>query len=153
MECPSCHSEMQSTNVGELDVLECSSCKCVWLTQGQSAKIDWDLFSVEEKEVEEVEQSVCCSACSIPLHWHKFPTALQVRYPECYDCGGMLLSPSMILEIRDHSMSEAQRNAYLEQISHSVPGYIEAETQMKMRAGASGFGKSWQKFKARFKRS
>ena len=138
---------MEELDLG-LPLLGCPACRSVWLSQGQMENLYWDnekLSSYVEPATELDLGKWCCDDCGVPLHRHKFPTALQVEVTECYGCSGIFLLGSQVKEIRDHSMAKELREAYFQNLVNSVPGYLEHEAEALR--GVKGFAKKWQKYR------
>lgn len=152
MNCLSCSSEYEKVEYEGQNLLFCAKCSLFWFTQGQLARID--LISEEFKEftdaleLDEEEQELDaerCSCCDLVLHSRSYTTAPHVKIRECYNCGGMVLNGAQIKEIRENSMTPTQVEAYLNQIKHSVPGFMEIEHGRKNGGGFGKFAKAWQK--------
>lgn len=152
MNCPSCQNAFTFLDL-DIPVLACSSCRAIWLKQGQLEQIDWNnprLYAFVENPKAEERKGLCCQACDLPLHYNKFPTAPQVKLARCYGCAGVFLLDFQIVEIRDNSMNPQQQQAYLEQLAREVPGFLEQELLLQNNPGPQGFAKKWQTIRAKF---
>lgn len=135
MKCPVCNNEMVKKNFGvEVDVCE-NGCKGIWFDQYELKMLDEKnegLGSALEEALRYPRNNdgqrgqINCPKCSIPLHTHKYKRAKEVNVDECYNCGGFFLDSGELTEIRDNYMSDAEVNAYAEQMMNSVPQYSKA---------------------------
>lgn len=152
MNCPSCDNTLTQIDAN-IELFACTKCLGIWFNLGQLNKVEWEHHTIAnfikdapQREVEKLR----CRHCDLPMHYNKYPTAPQVLAANCYGCNGSFLFDFQIREIRDHSMNEEQREAYLNQIASSVPGYLEAEILMKNNHGPQGFAKKWLDFKSKY---
>ena len=150
MKCSACDNEL-TLLFEDIELKGCEECKFLWFTQGQLERIDLmsDTLADFAETTSEVElsQEAICPSCGIPLHFHKYPTAPQVSYPECYNCAGSYLSASQLKEIRENSLNPAQLETYRNQLAHSVEGFTQAEDKRTTRQGQSGFARKWNQFR------
>jgi Zn-finger nucleic acid-binding protein len=135
MKCPACSKEMVEKNFGvNVDVCE-SGCKGIWFDQGELRMLDEKnegLGSALEAALRYPRDNkgqrgqIKCPKCSIPMQIHKYKTAKEVNVDECYKCGGFFLDSGELTDIRNNHMSDAEVNAYAEQIINTVPQYSQA---------------------------
>jgi Zn-finger nucleic acid-binding protein len=134
MQCPVCGKEMVTKNFGvEVDVCE-NGCKGMWFDHGELAMLDEknEGLGAALQEALKYPRSnegrrgqIKCPKCGIPMHAHKYQRAKEVNVDECYGCGGFFLDSGELAEIRDHYMSDAEVQAYADQMINAVPGYAQ----------------------------
>jgi Zn-finger nucleic acid-binding protein len=132
MKCPVCNAEMVIENFG-IEVYVCENgCKGIWFDQGELRKLDAKnegLGSALEAALRYPRNNhgqrgqINCPRCSIPMHTHKYDKAKEVNVDECYNCGGFFLDSGELTEIRDNRMSDAEIDAYTDQMANSIPEY------------------------------
>ena len=64
-----------------------------------------------------------CPNCHEPMHRHLCNEDKGVSIDECYDCGGIFLDSGELEDIREHHMSESEREAYANKLIANIPEY------------------------------
>lgn len=151
MQCIGC-GETSLISVVQDGPLNCQSCGMVWFTQGQLSQIDKyriDLANLQNngEEVEEAALSEHCASCKLSLHAHQYSMAPHVVILECYKCGGVGITSKQLYEILENSMSAEQYEAYLSQLTHSIPDFVEAANGMAKPSAMSKYIKFWQRMR------
>jgi len=141
MKCPACANEMATQNFG-VNVEVCDNCKGMWFEQGELRMMDENnegLGAALEAALRSPRANLgqrgdlTCPKCGISMHQHRYKRNEQVNIDECYKCGGMFLDSGELTEIRNHYMSDADVDAYADQLVNSIPEYVEAEKDLKAK--------------------
>lgn len=155
MKCPTCGKEMVEKNFGiKVDVCE-NGCKGIWFDQGELRMLDEknEGLGVALEEALRYPRNnngqrgqIKCPKCSIPMQIHKYKRAKEINVDECYGCAGFFLDSGELTEIRDNYMSDAEVNAYAEQILSSMPKYAEALLDLEAQKKRSESIQRYTKF-------
>jgi Zn-finger nucleic acid-binding protein len=123
-----------------VEVYVCENgCKGIWFDQGELRMLDKNNEGLGAALQEALKSprnnhgqrgQINCPRCSIPMHTHKYARAKEVNVDECYSCGGFFLDSGELTEIRDNYMSDAEINAYADQIANSVPEYAREKKDL-----------------------
>lgn len=134
MKCPVCGKDMVMENFG-IDVEVCENgCKGIWFDHGELQLLDQPgegMGAALEAALRSPRNNhgqrgpIKCPKCGIPMHTHKFERDKEVNVDECYGCGGFFLDSGELNEIRNHYMSDAEVQAYADQLMNAVPGYTD----------------------------
>jgi Zn-finger nucleic acid-binding protein len=155
MKCPVCAKEMVEENFGvKVDVCE-NGCKGIWFDQFELAKLDHPKAGLGEalenalrapRANDDNRKALTCPRCSIPMHAHKYQRDKEVSVDECYKCGGLFLDSGELTEIRDHYMSDAEVDAYAQQLIESTPGFAEEKQNLKAQEQRTQAIRNYTKF-------
>jgi Zn-finger nucleic acid-binding protein len=144
MDCPVCGKSMVEESFGDVRVDVCKNgCKGIWFDWGELKELNESNEGVG-RALEEALKSprvndadrgpLKCPKCGIAMHEHKYSNAKEVNVDECYACGGFFLDSGELREIRENYISEAERDAYVQELLSDAPMSENAE-KTKIRAG------------------
>lgn len=141
MECPVCNKAMKVEDFGVVQVNVCADgCKGIWFACGELAKLDQDNEGVGKalddalaspRSRSERQGDLDCPACRISMHHHQYKAQKGVSIDECYKCGGIFIDSGELKAIREHPMSDADHEAYVQGLLDNVPAYQKAEHDLK----------------------
>lgn len=107
MQCPRCHSELKSTDLGEygfiiLDV--CPKCRGAWFDKGELGRLDDSVWTnVEEVDfdnVSEFHQGLKCPKCQKEMRPLSPKDAKEVVIDQCPECNGFWLDKGELDQMR-----------------------------------------------------
>ena len=139
--CPACRKSMIEQDFGGVALDVCvNGCKGLWF--------DWmELRKLNEKNegfgaalqdalkaprVNDAGRGrLNCPKCGLPLYRHEFALDKEINMDECYGCGGFFLDSGEFKEIRDHSMSEKEEEAYKMKLVEHTPEAEALDAQLE----------------------
>ena len=140
---------MTEQDFGGVKVNVCTDgCKGLWLEWFALIKLDEKNEGLGDalqqalhypRVNDETRGALNCPKCHIAMHRHLSKSDKEVSIDECYNCGGFFLDSGELNEIREHHMSEAEENAYADNMLTNLPSYQQAankEAHEKSRANA-----------------
>lgn len=140
MKCPVCGKEMVQENFGvKVQVCE-NGCKGIWFDQGELAQLDANNAGAgaalenalrHPRANDGKRGPINCPKCAIPMHTHKYKRDQEVNVDECYRCGGFFLDSGELTEMRNHRLSDAEVQAYADQLANSVPEYGQQQRELE----------------------
>ena len=137
--CPVCKKTMVDQDFGGVKVHVCvNGCKGLffdWLqmqkldhkNQGFGAALQAALNYPRANDAN--RERLHCPKCNLLMYQHQFALDKEVNIDECYGCGGMFLDSGELKELRDHSMSEQEEQAYLGRLVEDMPETKALEKQ------------------------
>lgn len=139
MTCPVCSKTMVEQDFGGVKVHVCATgCKGLWFDWLQLQKLDHknqgfgDALKAalnSPRVNDDTRPRLKCPKCGIPLYRHEFDLDKEVNVDECYSCGAFFLDSGELKQIRDHSMSPAEEQAYLDKFVEDMPETKALEAQ------------------------
>ncbi len=131
MDCPACGKSMVEESFGEVRADVCKNgCKGIWFDWGELKELDEQNEGAGEA-LEAALKSLRvndsgrgplkCPKCGISMHAHKYSSAKEVNVDECYGCGGFFLDSGELRDIREHHMSQEERDAYIQKLVADTP--------------------------------
>jgi uncharacterized protein len=139
LKCPACGKTMVDQDFGGVQAHTCANgCKGIyfdWLqmqkrdhkNQGFGDALQAALQSPRSNDTN--RERLHCPKCSLLMYRHQFALDKEVNIDECYGCGGMFLDSGELKELRDHSMSPQEEQAYLNKLVEDMPETKELERQ------------------------
>jgi Zn-finger nucleic acid-binding protein len=122
---------MVEESFGEVRVDVCKNgCKGIWFDWGELKALDENDEGAGEALEEALKSPrindsgrgpLKCPKCGIAMHAHKYSSAKEVNVDECYGCGGFFLDSGELREIREHHMSQEERDAYIHKLVADTP--------------------------------
>lgn len=70
-----------------------------------------------------------CPKCKLLMYRHQFALDKEINIDECCGCGGIFLDSGELKELRDHSMSAQEEQAYLNKLVEDMPETQALEQQ------------------------
>jgi Zn-finger nucleic acid-binding protein len=139
--CPVCKKTMVEQDFGGVKVHVCiNGCKGLWFDWLQLQKLDHknqgfgDALQAALKYPRVNDDNrgrLTCPKCKLLMYRHEFDLDKEVNVDECYGCGGFFLDSGELSEIRDHSMSPQEEQAYLNKFVEDMPETKALEAQVK----------------------
>jgi len=131
MNCPVCGNSMVEEDFGGVRVDVCKEgCKGIWFDWGELKELDESHEGAGEVLEEALKSPrvndsgrgpLNCPKCGIVMHAHKYKNAKEVNVDECYSCGGFFLDSGELQEIREHHMSNKDRDTYIQKLMDDTP--------------------------------
>lgn len=135
MKCTACSKELVEKNFGvKVEVCE-NGCKGIWFDQGELRMLDENnegLGAALEEALRHPRNNngkrgqIKCAICSTPMQVHKYKMAKEINVDECYNCGVFFLDSGELTEVRNNHMTEAEVEAYANQLISTVPAFGQA---------------------------
>ena len=122
MNCPVCKKPLVDEDFCGVQAHVCENgCKGLYFDWLQMQKLDHknqgfgDALQAALKyprKNDENRERLHCPKCTLPMYRHMFDLDKEVNIDECYGCGGIFLDSGELQELRDHSMSREEEEAY-----------------------------------------
>ena len=149
MNCPVCKNEMVEKDFGGVMVDVCENgCKGIWFDWLELEKLDETGeglgAALEEalscqRQRDDNRGTINCPKCHKPMVAHLYKSAKDVTVDECYICGGFFLDSGELKVLREHFLSEDQRDVFVSKIMNAEPEFQKAESDLqkqKLRTAA-----------------
>ena len=145
MNCPACEMLMVEEDFGKVHVDVCKNgCKGLWFDWGELKELNESHEGIgkalkealDSPRVSDADRGpLKCPKCGITMQTHKYRSAKEVSVDECYACGGFFLDSGELKQIRDHYMSDNERDSYVQRLLQETP-LGEHTERTKLRATA-----------------
>lgn len=126
MNCPACDKKMTEHDFGNIKVDICDlGCKGIWFdwielgkldetSEGTGAALEATLNSPQAKNPSRGQ--IKCPKCYQPMIAHFYQAQNMVTVDECYGCGGFFLDGGELKVLREHHLTEQEREEYIKKL-------------------------------------
>src|SRR5271156_2060887 len=137
--CPVCNKALVDQDFGGVKVHVCvNGCKGLLFDWLQLQKLDHKntgfgdalQAALNSPRVNgDTRERLKCPECKMLMYRHEFDLDKEVNVDECWGCGTFFLDSGELKQIRDHSMSPEEEQAYLNKFVEDMPETKALEQQ------------------------